>query len=55
MDVCAGPSQGRGNSTHDLSLLPSRLGGLACLLRGDRDFPRLLTWVGEWALAGFRI
>lgn len=29
--------------THDLSRLPSLLGGLACLLRGDRDFPRLLT------------
>ena len=50
-----GVAGGGEDTTHDLSRLPSRRGGLACLLRGDRDFPRLLTWVGEWALAGFRI
>lgn len=42
-------------STHDLSLLNGRLGGLACLRRGDSDLPRDLSFMGEWALEGFRI
>lgn len=54
-NVCTGLALGKRKGTHDLSRLPSLLGGLAGLLRGDKDFPRLLTWVGEWELAGFKI
>lgn len=38
-----------------MSLLNGRLGGLACLRRGDSDLPRDLSFMGEWALEGFRI
>lgn len=42
-------------NTHDLSLrCTKRCWGLVCR-RGDKDFPRLRSLIGDWALDDFRI
>lgn len=43
-------------NTHDLSLRwGNRRWGLVCRRRGDKDFPRLRSLIGDWALDDLRI